>query len=161
MKKVLALALLLLLFCTPALATNTIVVIDYEGAWVPVESHGFQLYLPIDWVLFEPEGDEIFSAGTADVSSYMAVEVYRNTGYTLQSIETELSAAKGYRNVRSRVFNGVPCVLYEFPGEDMFGAVAMSDDALNAYFFKFSPYGNDAFTHLADQIMSSLYPLEP
>lgn len=160
MKKAICAALVLAMACCPfaALAQGETVVVEvtFQGTWIPFEDHNFQIYLPNDWVIFEPGEGMYFACGLEDQSQLFIIEIYENEDYDMRAIFDELSATEGYESVSSMLINGIPFVLFASASEDMRGGVTLSADGACMYFFKFAPGSDEAFSELAWQILSSL-----
>lgn len=163
-KRIIGLLLAILLVGMAAFATAegvTIVApIDYTGVWVKFPAEGFQLYIPEGWYVVQ--GDDFDGVVMTDqTTAYrMSIETQEGDGLTMDAVLDAFLSVPSFEGVGLMYFGNIPFVSYDMPGADMFGAVTLSADNSRAYFFKFTPYTDPAFSTLAVKILASLRPVE-
>lgn len=160
----LALLLLLLAVCLPvtSLAQGEMPVlvapVDYKGVWLSFAAEGFQLYVPDGWYLVQDEGFNGLIITDPTAVWRMSIETFDGEGMTMDGVYEMFRDTPTFKGVGILYFGDIPFVSYDMPDANMFGAVTLAADGSRAYFFKFTPYGNDAFSQLAIKILSTLRP---
>ncbi|MCL1964392.1 MAG: hypothetical protein FWF69_04950 [Firmicutes bacterium] len=158
MKKASVLLLFLMLLCAAgaAMAENDVEA-NFEGGWVPVGETGYQVYLPMDWVVSGSNGGDVFSASTRDQSMRMGVTRKENQK-TVEAIFAELSSKEGYTGVQIVTYNRRTFVTYKIPSSGAIGAVTLISDASYALWFTFTPSGDAGLAPLSAKILNSFAP---
>lgn len=133
--------------------------IDYEGAWLTLADQGFALYMPLGWAIGASGETDTVALVDPDTGRSMWIErMQSQTPFVLAEIEKAFAEASGLEDVAVVHFGEIPFITYTAPAEDMFGAITLSADHAAAYFFKFKPLSDTAYTALSLKIMATLRP---
>lgn len=160
MKKLMAVALCLLLaVLMTAVATAESVEGLFDGTWVQFED-GFELYLPSDWYSFECTEEMnaqgiFFIAGTEDMA-YSCTLAWQplEEDCTIEEFHAELVTA--YPDAEIVEVNGVALIVYADAENNLLNCIALDASEPGFYMFAFSPADDEDFVSLAALIASSI-----
>ena len=160
MKKLLAVALCLLLaVLMTGVAAAEAVEQAFDGTWVQFED-GFELYLPSDWHSFECTEEMnaqgiFFLAGTEDLarSCTLAWQPLEED-CTVEAFHAELVTA--YPDAEIVQVNGVALIAYADAENNLLNCIALDANEPGFYMFAFSPADDEDFVSLAVLIASSI-----
>ena len=103
-------------------------VANYNGVWIPFDD-GFKLYMPSDWLSYELSQEQkqagalflAYDGSRAGNPPYIEVDFGSSEGCsTLDELAAVLTDA-GYIVEDKISFNGIPCISYSNPSDDMTG----------------------------------------
>lgn len=106
-------------------------VADYNGVWVPFDD-GFQLYLPSNWNTYIVSEEQqangcLYQAGDASATTayapYIAVNYGATEGLTTLDEIADMLAQAGYTVDGLISVNGMECVSYSMPSNDLTGLI--------------------------------------
>jgi len=162
MKKILALALamLMVLGCVPAMAQDIEAL--YDGVWVQFDG-GFEVYMPSDWLEVElTEADRaegfFYGACSADQSVLMMMAwAPLEAAMTLEELNEALAA--GYPTEMLNV-NGIGLICMGDAANNTVSFIGLDGVDLGYYTFLFAPVSDDETKAYAALIASSLRNLQ-
>ena len=159
MKKMLALALALLLGCASAMAQNAL----FEGKWVQFEG-GFELYIPSDWVAFEVTEAEqaqgiIYTAGSEDETRLMQLGWFA-LPQTVTIDQMQAALMQSFVLVEKVSVNGIELLCAGDGDIDSLMFIALSEGEPGYYMFVFTPMSDPTLQGYAAAIAGSLHTIE-
>lgn len=160
MKKLLAVALCLLLavLMTGVAAAEAVEQV-FDGTWVQFED-GFEIYLPSDWYEIEcteeMNAQGIFYMASSEDGTHSCTMAWQalEEDCTVEAFHAELVEA--YPGAEIVQVNGVALIVYADLENNLLNCIALDANEPGFYMFAFSPADDEDFQNLAAAIAASI-----